>query len=82
MPEHPGLQLQMPCNASAFAVHAPSVSMAADMAKECCRRLAESAVDLNLRLMRWRVAEGLDLDKLASTRCLLLGAGQLLSSMT
>ena len=39
------------------------------------RQLAESAVDLNLRLMRWRVADGLDLDRLAATSCLLLGAG-------
>ena len=42
------------------------------------RRLAESATQLNLRLMRWRVADGLDLDKLAATRCLLLGAGMAL----
>ena len=40
------------------------------------RQLAESAVDLNLRLMRWRVADlDLDLDRLAAARCLLLGAG-------
>ena len=40
------------------------------------RQLAESAVDLNLRLMRWRVADdGLDLDRLAAAKCLLLGAG-------
>ena len=39
------------------------------------RRLAESAVDLNLRLMRWRAAPDLDTGRLARTRCLLLGAG-------
>nr|QEG53818.1 autophagy 7 [Macrobrachium nipponense] len=39
--------------------------------------LAESAVDLNLKLMRWRVAPQLDLDVVQSTRCLLLGAGTL-----
>ena len=38
-------------------------------------RLANSAVDLNLRLMRWRAAPGLDTQRLADTRCLLLGAG-------
>ncbi|KAI0214927.1 Ubiquitin-like modifier-activating enzyme ATG7 [Lamellibrachia satsuma] len=40
-------------------------------------RLAESAVDLNLKLMRWRLMPELDLDKLAATKCLLLGAGTL-----
>ncbi len=40
------------------------------------RRLAESAVDLNLRLMRWRAVPGLDTGRLARTRCLLLGAGE------
>ena len=39
------------------------------------RRLAESAVDLNLRLMRWRAVPDLDTGRLARTRCLLLGAG-------
>ena len=37
----------------------------------------ERAVDLNLRLMRWRLWPSLDTDKLAATRCLLLGAGTL-----
>jgi ubiquitin-like modifier-activating enzyme ATG7 len=40
-------------------------------------RLANQAVDLNLKLMRWRILPALDLDKVASTRCLLLGAGTL-----
>ncbi|GMK53656.1 hypothetical protein CspeluHIS016_0102420 [Cutaneotrichosporon spelunceum] len=40
-------------------------------------RLAEQAVDLNLKLMRWRIMPELDLDRVASTRCLLLGAGTL-----
>lgn len=35
--------------------------------------LAEQAVDLNLRLMRWRAAPGLDIGKMAATKCLLLG---------
>lgn len=41
------------------------------------RRLASSAVDLNLQLMRWRAAPSLDTTKIAQTRCLLLGAGTL-----
>ncbi|EYU28077.1 hypothetical protein ABFS82_13G097300 [Erythranthe guttata] len=40
-------------------------------------RLAISAADLNLKLMRWRQLPSLDLNVLSSTRCLLLGAGTL-----
>jgi hypothetical protein len=39
--------------------------------------LADQAVDLNLKLMRWRILPSLDLPKISSTRCLLLGAGTL-----
>lgn len=39
--------------------------------------LAEQAVDLNLRLMKWRAAPELDLDTIKNTKCLLLGAGTL-----
>lgn len=41
------------------------------------QQLAEQAVDLNLRLMKWRVAPQLDLDILKSQKVLLLGAGTL-----
>ncbi|KAJ2712103.1 Autophagy protein 7 [Coemansia spiralis] len=40
-------------------------------------RLAESALDLNLQLMRWRLAPSIDLAKMAGTRALLIGAGTL-----
>lgn len=39
--------------------------------------LADQAVDLNLKLIKWRIAPGLDLDKIKDTKCLLLGAGTL-----
>ncbi|KAJ3331369.1 Autophagy protein 7, partial [Blyttiomyces sp. JEL0837] len=41
------------------------------------KRLAETAVDLNLKLMRWRIMPDLQLEKVAGTKCLLLGAGTL-----
>lgn len=41
------------------------------------RQLAEAAVDLNLKLMRWRAAPALDTARLAATKCLLLGAGEI-----
>lgn len=40
-------------------------------------RLAISAADLNLKLMRWRTLPSLDLNKLSDVKCLLLGAGTL-----
>lgn len=40
-------------------------------------RLADQSVDLNLKLMKWRISPGLDLEKIKRTKCLLLGAGTL-----
>ncbi|TMW67127.1 hypothetical protein Poli38472_012243 [Pythium oligandrum] len=40
-------------------------------------RLAEQSVDLNLKLMLWRQLPSLQLDVLANTKCLVLGAGTL-----
>lgn len=41
------------------------------------RSLADQAVDLNLKLMKWRIAPSLDLEKIKDAKCLLLGAGTL-----
>uniref|UniRef100_A0A060T8J7 Ubiquitin-like modifier-activating enzyme ATG7 n=1 Tax=Blastobotrys adeninivorans TaxID=409370 RepID=A0A060T8J7_BLAAD len=40
-------------------------------------QLADQAVDLNLRLMKWRIAPSIDLDVVQQTKCLILGAGTL-----
>ncbi|KAF5864439.1 Deoxycytidine monophosphate (dCMP) deaminase [Aspergillus alliaceus] len=37
-------------------------------------RLADQSVDLNLKLMKWRISPSLDLEKIKHTKCLLLGA--------
>ena len=39
-------------------------------------RLAESAVTLNVSLMRWRAAPSLGIDRLQDLKILLLGAGE------
>ncbi|KAF2862959.1 E1-like protein-activating [Piedraia hortae CBS 480.64] len=40
-------------------------------------RLADQAVDLNLKLIKWRISPHIDLDIVKNTSCLLLGAGTL-----
>lgn len=51
-----------------------SVSLAESMDPA---RLADQSVDLNLKLMKWRISPNLDLDIIKNTKCLLLGAGTL-----
>ncbi|CAI2168439.1 3130_t:CDS:10 [Funneliformis geosporum] len=41
------------------------------------KKLADTSVDLNLKLMRWRIVPDLQLEKIRETKCLLLGAGTL-----
>lgn len=40
-------------------------------------RLADQAVDLNLKLMKWRISPNLNLESIKDVSCLLLGAGTL-----
>ncbi|KAJ5558141.1 Molybdenum cofactor biosynthesis MoeB [Penicillium sp. DV-2018c] len=41
------------------------------------KRLADQSVDLNLKLIKWRISPTLDLEKIKHSKCLLLGAGTL-----
>lgn len=40
-------------------------------------KLADQAVDLNLKLIKWRISPSIDLEAIKNTACLLLGAGTL-----
>lgn len=40
-------------------------------------KLADQAIDLNLKLIKWRISPSIDLDAIKHTSCLLLGAGTL-----
>lgn len=40
-------------------------------------RIADQSVDLNLKLMKWRISPDLDLDIIKNTKCLLLRSGTL-----
>jgi ubiquitin-like modifier-activating enzyme ATG7 len=55
-------------------LHPRVVDMSDNMNAE---KLAESAVSLNLRLMKWRIAPDINLDVIRNQRCLLLGSGTL-----
>ncbi|KAI1502805.1 hypothetical protein F5X99DRAFT_143452 [Biscogniauxia marginata] len=55
-------------------LQARSVSLAESMNPA---RLADQSVDLNLKLMKWRISPDLNLDAIKNTKCLLLGAGTL-----
>ena len=40
-------------------------------------RLARDAVDLNIKLMKWRMLPNVDLELIKGTKCLLFGSGTL-----
>lgn len=39
--------------------------------------LARDAIDLNVKLMKWRMLPSLDFDEIKNKKCLLIGAGTL-----
>ncbi len=55
-------------------LHPRVVDMSNSMNTE---KLAESAVNLNLKLMKWRIAPDINLDIIKNQKCLLLGSGTL-----
>jgi len=63
-----------PSDPKTGAVKPRTVSLASSMDP---KKLMENAVDLNLKLMRWRMFTELDLPRIAQTKCLLLGSGTL-----
>lgn len=66
----------IPFDLSFFQIHFSDTVTGGTLIWFSCR-LAESSVDLNLKLMRWRLVPSLDLEKVVNTKCLLLGAGTL-----
>ncbi|KAK1901324.1 Ubiquitin-like modifier-activating enzyme ATG7 [Dissostichus eleginoides] len=71
----PELPLNSACPKSVGWEKNPKGAMGPRMVNlsECMdpKRLAESSVDLNLKLMRWRLVPTLDLDKVVSTKALM-----------
>ena len=55
-------------------LHPRVVNMSGSMNSE---KLAEAAVNLNLKLMKWRVMPDINLEIIKSCKCLLLGSGTL-----
>jgi ubiquitin-like modifier-activating enzyme ATG7 len=55
-------------------LHPRVVDMSNSMNTE---KLAESAVNLNLKLMKWRIAPDINLEIIKNQKCLLLGSGTL-----
>ena len=55
-------------------LHPRVVDMSDSMNTE---KLAESAVSLNLKLMKWRIAPQVNLEVIKNQKCLLLGSGTL-----
>lgn len=55
-------------------LHPRVVNMSGSMNTE---KLAESAVSLNLKLMKWRIAPDINLETIRNQKCLLLGSGTL-----
>lgn len=43
----------------------------------CFFRIAENSIDLNLKLMKWRILPDINLEKIKDTKCLILGSGTL-----